>query len=756
MTTATTTAKLAITLDSLSASGQRILVVGRGSAARQALRACQRHGIADLFVTGFASDANRAQRIAGANVALLGKTESPALWRNAHALIEAAKACGASTLLYADRNSEPSRFLLSQAALMGWDVLRPLEGDRSCEFWEPCALPASVKPWQPRWRSCPKCRLSFDVSQEGPLAGCCPECGKLFRIDSAERIDATFDAGSFEEWDAQMTEPDPLRFPGYEQTLERNRVKSGKDEGVCCGRAKLYGLGVATCIMDSTFMMGSMGSVVGEKITRAIERATAERLPLIIFTASGGARMQEGLASLMQMAKTTAALEAHGRAGLPYFSVITDPTTGGVTASFAMLGDVIIAEPGALIGFAGRRVIQDTIKQTLPEGFQSAEFALEHGLIDDIVERSELRGYLAQLVRLHMASAPGGEDNLYRDLLDGTHKPAGTSASDAAPRITVKKSANFALNIAGGIGKALKAVHNLGQSGKAQQGDLAAALRRRGVADAPGVAVQAAGSTGANAAWDNVQLARNVARPTSSFYINAIFDSFTEMHGDREYADDGAIMCGIAWLAGKPVTVIAEEKGADLQQRIARSFGCPHPEGYRKAMRAMEQAEKFSRPVICLVDTQGAYCGKDAEEHGMGAAIATSMQTLAKLTVPVVSVVIGEGGSGGALALAVANRVAMQEHAVYSVLSPEGFASILWKDGSKAPQAAEVMKMSAAEVRELGIVEEVLSEGDRPAHINPNQAALCVKDFLLRSLRELSPLSGEELREQRYQRFRKY
>lgn len=756
MTTATTTAKLAITLDSLAASGQRILVVGRGSAARQALRACQHHGIADLFVTGFTSDAGRAQRIAGANVALLGKTESPALWRNAHALIEAAKACSANTLLYADRNSEPSRFLLSQAALMGWDVLRPLKGDRSCEFWEPCTLPAGVKPWQPRWRSCPKCRLSFDVSQEGPLAGCCPECGKLFRIDSAERIDATFDAGSFEEWDTQMSEPDPLRFPGYEQTLERNRTKSGKDEGVCCGRAKLYGLGVATCIMDSTFMMGSMGSVVGEKITRAIERATAERLPLIIFTASGGARMQEGLASLMQMAKTTAALEAHGRAGLPYFSVITDPTTGGVTASFAMLGDVIIAEPGALIGFAGRRVIQDTIKRTLPEGFQSAEFALEHGLIDDIVERSELRGYLAQLVRLHMASAPGGEDNLYRDLLDGTHKPAGASASDAAPRITVKKSANFALNIAGGIGKALKAVHNLGQSGKAQQGDLAAALRRRSVADVPGVAVQAAGNTGANAAWDNVQLARNVARPTSSFYIDTIFDSFTEMHGDREYADDGAIMCGIAWLSGKPVTVIAEEKGADLQQRIARSFGCPHPEGYRKAMRAMEQAEKFSRPVICLVDTQGAYCGKDAEEHGMGAAIATSMQTLAKLTVPVVSVVIGEGGSGGALALAVANRVAMQEHAVYSVLSPEGFASILWKDGSKAPQAAEVMKMSATEVRELGIVEEVLSEGDHPAHVNPNQAALCVKDFLLRSLRELSPLSGEELREQRYQRFRKY
>ena len=748
------TAQIAVTLDSIVDPNNRVLVVGRGSAARQALKACQRHEVTGLFVTGFASDASRAQRIAGASVALLGKSESPALWRNSYALIEAAKACKANILLFADHHSEPSKFLLSQAALMGWDVLRPLASDHSGEFWEPCSLPKGVEPWEPRWRTCPKCRLTFDISQEGPQAGCCPECGKLFRIDSQERIDSVFDANSFAEWDAHMPESNPLGFPGYEATLERNRKKSGKEEGVRCGCAKLYGLRVATCVMDSTFMMGSMGSVVGEKITRCVERATKERLPLIIFTASGGARMQEGLASLMQMAKTSAALEAHGRAGLPYFSVITDPTTGGVTASFAMLGDVIVAEPGALIGFAGRRVIQDTIKQTLPENFQSAEFALEHGLIDDIVERSDLRGYLAQLVRMHAASAPGGEDNLYRSLTEGK---SGRQDIEGGARITVTRRTNVAMRIAAGIGSALKAVRDIGSSSRSHD-KLADALAQRGVADAPGVAIQstAADGPGENAAWGNVQLARNVSRPTASYYIDEIFDGFTELHGDRELADDGAIMCGIAWLAGKPVTVIAEEKGSDLTQRIARSFGCPHPEGYRKAMRMMHQAEKFKRPVICLVDTQGAFCGKEAEERGMGAAIAQSMQTLASLSVPVVSVVIGEGGSGGALALAVANRVAMQEHAVYSVLSPEGFASILWKDGSKAPQAAEVMKMSAAEVCELGIVEEVLSEGSGPAHANPASAAAEVKSFLLRSLRDLAPMSGEELYRQRYERFRAF
>ena len=186
-------AQIAVTLDSLAEPGRRILVVGRGSAARQVLKACQRHDIAELYVTGFAADEARAQRIAGAKIALLGKTESPALWRNAYALTQAAHLCNAQVLLFADRKSCPSKFLLSQAARRGWEVLRPLEGDRALEYWEPCKLPADVKPWEPRWRTCPTCRLTFDVSQEGPQVSRCPECGKLFRLTSQDRIASCLD-----------------------------------------------------------------------------------------------------------------------------------------------------------------------------------------------------------------------------------------------------------------------------------------------------------------------------------------------------------------------------------------------------------------------------------------------------------------------------------------------------------------------------------------------------------------------------------
>ena len=266
-----------------------------------------------------------------------------------------------------------------------------------------------------------------------------------------------------------------------------------------------------------------------------------------------------------------------------------------------------------------------------------------------------------------------------------------------------------------------------------------------------------AGSDGDdNPAWESVLLARNVHRPTAQYYIDHIVDGFIELHGDRSFADDGAIVGGIGWIDGIPVTVIAEEKGADLHQRIARNFGCPQPEGYRKSLRLMRQAEKFGRPIVCLVDTQGAFCGMEAEERGQGNAIADNLVAMSGFGVPVVCVVLGEGGSGGALALAMGNRVAMQEHAVYSVLSPEGFASILWKDRSRAAEAAAVMKMSAAEACEMGLIEEVLSEGEKPAHENPEQAVVAVHDFVTRSLEELLPMTSEELRQQRYERFRAF
>ncbi|OJU09092.1 MAG: acetyl-CoA carboxylase carboxyltransferase subunit alpha [Clostridiales bacterium 43-6] len=255
-------------------------------------------------------------------------------------------------------------------------------------------------------------------------------------------------------------------------------------------------------------------------------------------------------------------------------------------------------------------------------------------------------------------------------------------------------------------------------------------------------------------AWERVQIARKMNRPTAAYYIEKLFTSFLELHGDRNYADDSAIIGGIAMFEGKPVTVIAEEKGKDLSEKQKRNFGMPNPEGYRKALRLMKQAEKFNRPIICFIDTSGAYCGVGAEERGQGEAIATNLMEMMALKVPVVSVVIGEGGSGGALAIGVANRVAMLENAVYSILSPEGFSAILWKDSTKAPQAAGVMKITAEELLSLNIIEAIIAEPEEGAHQDPKMVAEGVREYLNKTLTELTALDGETLSEQRYQRFR--
>lgn len=231
----------------------------------------------------------------------------------------------------------------------------------------------------------------------------CPKCKSYFRIAPRVRISMVVDKGSFVEMFQNLPVSDPLAFPGYKKKVARLKEVTNLDEAVITGVGKINGFPVAIGVMSSEFLMGSMGEVVGEKITRLVEHATAEKLPIVLFCCSGGARMQEGIISLMQMAKTSQALKKHDEAGLLYVSVLTDPTTGGVTASFAMLGDVILAEPGALIGFAGPRVIEQTIGQKLPEGFQRSEFLLQHGLIDKIVERKNLRHILYMLIRSSQA-----------------------------------------------------------------------------------------------------------------------------------------------------------------------------------------------------------------------------------------------------------------------------------------------------------------------------------------------------------------
>lgn len=256
-------------------------------------------------------------------------------------------------------------------------------------------------------------------------------------------------------------------------------------------------------------------------------------------------------------------------------------------------------------------------------------------------------------------------------------------------------------------------------------------------------------------AWEKIKIARMMNRPTAEYYINKIFTDFMELHGDRNYADDAAVIGGIAMYKGMPVTVIGEEKGTDVKDKARRNFGSPHPEGYRKALRLMKQAEKFGRPIINFVDTQGAYCGMGAEERGQGEAIAKNLEEMMALKVPVISVFIGEGGSGGALALAVADRIAMLENAVYSILSPEGFAAILWKDAQKAEQAADVMKITADELLKLDIIEEIIPEPEESAQVDPDSVANSIDDFISRSLDILSQIPANKLPDYRYKRFRR-
>ena len=531
-------------------------------------------------------------------------------------------------------------------------------------------------------RKCNKCGgaiIAEDVKKDHYI---CPKCGGYFRVHARRRIEMITDEGSFEEWDSDLQGGNPLEYKGYEEKLKKLQEKTGLSEAVVTGKAKIDGREAAIGVCDGRFLMASMGEAVGEKIARAVERATKERLPVILFACSGGARMQEGIVSLMQMAKTSAALKRHSDAGLLYISILTDPTTGGVTASFAMLGDVILAEPKALIGFAGPRVIEQTIGQKLPDGFQRAEFLLEHGFLDAIVERPQMKETLSKILALH-------------EVGEGT----GFNRKKCDVELTSGSKMNMT-------------------------------------------------------AWQRVELSRRKDRPVGSDYIDALFTDFVEFHGDRYFADDKAIIGGVARFHGTPVTVIAQAKGRNTKENIERNFGMPQPEGYRKALRLMKQAEKFSRPVICLVDTPGAFCGLEAEERGQGEAIARNIYEMSGLKVPVVSIIIGEGGSGGALAMATADEVWMLENSIYSILSPEGFASILWKDSSKAKEAAEVMKLTAENLKAQGIVERVFAEPQTYTVQNMNSVIMQINEAIEEFLMKYGSMSEQELIRHRYERFR--
>ncbi|NLF22083.1 MAG: acetyl-CoA carboxylase carboxyltransferase subunit alpha [Lentisphaerae bacterium] len=532
------------------------------------------------------------------------------------------------------------------------------------------------------WAVCAACKRHVDRSVWQADLKVCPGCNAHERLSCRERIDLLADAGSFEELNASVGVRDPLAFAddsgSYADKAKATAAKTGLGEAVVTGLARMDGRPVVLGIMDFRFMGGSLGSGTGERILLAAEAALERRLPLILVSASGGARMHEGIVSLMQMARTCAAIARLQEAGLPYLSVLTDPTTGGVSASYAMVGDLNIAEPKSLIGFAGRRVIEQTIKQKLPDDFQTAEYLLEHGFLDGIVPRRALKAWLVNALSYYRPVQPQ------------------LKVAPAAP---------------------------------------------------------AAGGAVAGPPWETVQLARQAGRPTIRDTIANCCDDFVELHGDRLFGDDHGLIGGFATIGGLRVMLIGHQKGKTVEENIAVNFGMANPEGYRKALRLMRLAERYGLPVVSLVDTPGAYPGLDAEARGQAEAIARNLTVMATLRTPFVVIVTGEGGSGGALGIAVGDRVLMLQNAVYSVISPEGCASILWRDGKKAPEAAAALKITAGELLKLGIIDGIVPEPAGGAHLDPKAATAAIKLAILGALTPLLEIPVETLVEQRYAKF---
>jgi acetyl-CoA carboxylase carboxyl transferase alpha subunit/acetyl-CoA carboxylase carboxyl transferase beta subunit len=542
------------------------------------------------------------------------------------------------------------------------------------------------------WVKCPSCRELIYQKELNDAFKVCPKCGYHMRLSAREWINI-LDDGSFEEFDTDLIPGDPLEFvspkESYAEKVLETQKRTGLRDSVISGRGSIEGQPVVLAICDFGFMGGSMGSVYGEKMARAAERAAELRVPLLTVNTSGGARMQEGVISLMQMAKITLALTRLAAVRQPHISLLVDPCYGGVLASYASVADIIIAEPGANIGFAGRRVIDQTIKGKLPSKHQTAEFLLEHGMIDIVSPRSELRGLLSKIARLY-SSEPQ------------TLRPEDLSLLDLAPKTDTSEEAD--------------------------QKPLTA--------------------------WDRVQLARHQQRPHTLDFVRTLCKDFVELHGDRRFGDDPAIVSGVANFAGRTVMVIGHQKGSNTRENVQRHFGMARPEGYRKALRMFKHAEKFGFPVLCLIDTPGADPERESEERGQANAIAECILTMSDLRTPIISVVIGEGNSGGAIAIGVADRVLMLENAIYMVVSPEGCASILWRDSSKAPDAAEAMRITAQDVYRMGIADEIIPEPAGGAHNDVPGAVAIAGGVIVRHLSEILDQDIETLLKQRYAKYR--
>ena len=509
----------------------------------------------------------------------------------------------------------------------------------------------------------------------------CPFCRFHYTVTARQRIELLADKGTFKEFYKYVSSVEPLSFSRrarYRKFLAQDQDRTGLTEAVVTGKCRIGDIEAMLIVLDFGFMGGTMGSVVGEKVSMAFENAARKALPAVAVVSGGGTRIQEGVLSLMQMAKTVTAANRLRNEEVPFIVVLANPSTGQAYASFANLADVILAEPGSLIGLSPLRTLREVSKMPLPLDAHTAEAHVGHGLLDNVVDRENLQPRVASLLEILTAHKRGSSN----------HK----SLLKAEPQICAEVEP-----------------------------------------------------------WEAVSAARNTERPQASAYFRSMLDPFIELRGDRLNSDDRSIVAGLGFMEGQPVAVIGQQRRPLVEGERYHVF----PDGLRKAQRVIDLASRFKLPLVTLIDTQGADPGLEAEEQGIGNAIATTLSSMLTVPTPMVSVVIGEGGSEGALALGLSDRILIQQYAVYSPMSVNHTLGAAYHDHMLDREAAEALMLTAQDCVELGIADQVVGEPEGGAHVDPKEASSGLQTAILTNIVQLAKMSQGKLLKKRYRKFRR-
>ena len=509
----------------------------------------------------------------------------------------------------------------------------------------------------------------------------CPFCRFHYTVTARERIELLVDKETFKENYKYVKTVEPLSFSRrnrYRKFLEQDQNRTGLTEAAVAGKCRIGDVETMLIVLDFGFMGGTMGSVVGEKVSMAFENAARRGIPAVAVVSGGGVRIQEGVLSLMQMAKTVTAANRLRDEEVPLIVVLANPSTGQAYASFANLADVILAEPGSLIGLSPLRTLREVSKMPLPLDAHTAEAHVGHGLLDNVVDRENLQPRIASILQILTAQKHGKSN--HKNLL----KSEPEECDEVEP-------------------------------------------------------------------WEAMTVARNLERPQASSYFRSILDPFIELRGDRLNSDDRSVVIGIGFMDGLAVAVIGQQRRTLVEGERYHVF----PDGLRKAQRLIDLASRFKLPLVTLIDTQGADPGLEAEEQGIGNAIARTLSSMLTVPTPMVSVVIGEGGSEGALALGLSDRILMQQFAIYSPISVNHTLGAAHHDHMLDREAAEALMLTAHDCLELGIADEVVPEPDGGSHVDPHKASTDLQTAILTNLFQLSKMSEGKLLKKRYKKFRR-